>query len=64
MPVHVVKDGVNPESQVPGRLQKIPVPLLSTSLDCNDKIVKVRFDGSFSTTGNALKSWLEYTVVA
>ncbi|XP_067091102.1 protection of telomeres protein 1 isoform X2 [Osmerus mordax] len=40
MPVHVVKDGVNPESQVLGRLQKIAVPLLSTSLDCTDKIVK------------------------
>ncbi|XP_010862726.4 protection of telomeres protein 1 isoform X2 [Esox lucius] len=42
MPVHVVKDGAGSNIQVPSQLQRIPIPLLSPTLDSTGKTVKGR----------------------
>ncbi|KAJ7997661.1 hypothetical protein DPEC_G00214450 [Dallia pectoralis] len=46
MPIHVVKDGPGPHTQVPAQvpahLQTIPIPLISTTADTTDRAVKGR----------------------
>ncbi|XP_041705428.2 protection of telomeres protein 1 isoform X2 [Coregonus clupeaformis] len=42
MPVHVVKDGAGPSTQVPAQPQRISIPLLCPTSDCTGKTVKGR----------------------
>ncbi|KAM6972933.1 protection of telomeres protein 1 [Aplochiton taeniatus] len=40
MPVHLVKEGTDPGCQVALQLARIPIPLLSLSIDCSKQTVK------------------------
>lgn len=42
MPVHVLSEGAGPGAQVPAHLTRISMSLISTSIDCSKKTVKVR----------------------
>lgn len=49
MPIHLLSDGAGLPRQVPAHLTRIPISLISASVDCTHKTVQVGLSPHFIT---------------